>query len=274
MNAFTTSTAVMARRVEPADSLDYFPTPPWATRAFCEHVLPAVWRWPDQFAGTACDPACGEGHMAAVLGEYFDNVAASDIYDYGYGRQADFLHPDWPRLSGIADPAWIITNPPFNRAAEFIDLALSRAKRGVAILARTTLQEGEERYDTLFKHRPPQLVAQFVERCSMVKGRWAINARSATAYQWFVWLRHPPHDWLHTRLIWIPKSKITLRRHDDWLRFGGCSDLAATHPIVKMIEAQGRRHAVSIEAVRANMTMDAPSPATIGDVRKHMEALL
>lgn len=35
-----TSTAVMARRVEPADSLDFFPTPPWATRAFCEHVMP------------------------------------------------------------------------------------------------------------------------------------------------------------------------------------------------------------------------------------------
>lgn len=30
------STAVMQRRVEPLDSLDDFPTPPWATRALCE----------------------------------------------------------------------------------------------------------------------------------------------------------------------------------------------------------------------------------------------
>lgn len=31
-----TSTAVMQRRVEAHDSLDDFPTPPWATRALCE----------------------------------------------------------------------------------------------------------------------------------------------------------------------------------------------------------------------------------------------
>ena len=31
--AQNTSTAVMARRAEAPDSLDFFPTPPWATRA-------------------------------------------------------------------------------------------------------------------------------------------------------------------------------------------------------------------------------------------------
>ena len=34
-----TSHAVMAQRTESPDSLDDFPTPPWATRAFVEHVL-------------------------------------------------------------------------------------------------------------------------------------------------------------------------------------------------------------------------------------------
>ena len=33
-----TSHAVMAQRIEPHDSLDYSPTPPWATRALCEQV--------------------------------------------------------------------------------------------------------------------------------------------------------------------------------------------------------------------------------------------
>jgi hypothetical protein len=33
-------TAVMAQRREPPDALDYFPTPPWATRALFRHVLP------------------------------------------------------------------------------------------------------------------------------------------------------------------------------------------------------------------------------------------
>ena len=34
-----TSHAVMAQRIEAADSPDDFPTPPWATRALIEHVL-------------------------------------------------------------------------------------------------------------------------------------------------------------------------------------------------------------------------------------------
>lgn len=34
-----TSTAVMARRFQPADDLDFFPTPGWGTRALCEHLI-------------------------------------------------------------------------------------------------------------------------------------------------------------------------------------------------------------------------------------------
>jgi hypothetical protein len=34
--------AIMAARQEPADSLDFFPTPPFATRALVEHALPAL----------------------------------------------------------------------------------------------------------------------------------------------------------------------------------------------------------------------------------------
>ncbi len=32
------SSAVMQQRSEPHDSLDDFPTPPWATRALCEYI--------------------------------------------------------------------------------------------------------------------------------------------------------------------------------------------------------------------------------------------
>jgi hypothetical protein len=36
-----TSHAVMAQRFEALDSLDDFPTPPWATRALCEKLIRA-----------------------------------------------------------------------------------------------------------------------------------------------------------------------------------------------------------------------------------------
>ena len=39
MGKQNTSHAVMAQRFEAKDSLDDFPTPPWATRALLEHVI-------------------------------------------------------------------------------------------------------------------------------------------------------------------------------------------------------------------------------------------
>src|SRR5262249_9059766 len=58
----------MAQRVEPKDSADDFPTPPWATRALVEHVL----RKPGELATMRClEPACGARHMAKVLKKYF-----------------------------------------------------------------------------------------------------------------------------------------------------------------------------------------------------------
>ena len=83
-----TSHAVMAQRAEAKDSLDDFPTPPWATRALIEHVLGNK----VSFSKMSClEPACGRGYMAKVLEEYFCNVEASDVYDYGYGSAQDFL---------------------------------------------------------------------------------------------------------------------------------------------------------------------------------------
>jgi hypothetical protein len=82
------SHAVMAQRVESSDSLDDFPTPPWATRALVEHVIGGKKRVRTQHC---LEPACGAGHMAKVLSEYFGHVKASDIHQYGYGDVRDFL---------------------------------------------------------------------------------------------------------------------------------------------------------------------------------------
>ena len=123
-----TSHAVMAQRVEPLDSLDDFPTPPWATRALFEHVIDG-----QEFNHQSCwEPACGKGHMAKVLNEYFGEVIASDIFPYGYGSTRDFLDE-----AMVQEVDWIITNPPFNRAEKFAAKALSIATTGVAIFARS-----------------------------------------------------------------------------------------------------------------------------------------
>jgi hypothetical protein len=207
-------TSVMARRHEPPGSLDFFPTPPWATRALFRHVLPAVGV---KEVGRVWEPACGEGHMAAVIAEFTQEpVIATDIFDYGYGsRPVDFLDVQLaPTFAVCAD--WIITNPPFKPADQFALRALDLAHVGVALLLRVQWVEGEERYNSLFRDRPPTLVAPFVERVAMVKGRWDPDASTATCYAWFVWL----HGAAPCAPFWIPPGcKAALTNVNDRRRF-------------------------------------------------------
>jgi hypothetical protein len=81
--------AIMSSRVQPKDDLDYSPTPPWATRALIERVFPILGV---RDLASVWEPACGEGHMAEVLREFFAEVTATDVFDYGYGdAEHDFL---------------------------------------------------------------------------------------------------------------------------------------------------------------------------------------
>lgn len=89
------------------NSSDFYPTPPDVTIALIENLLiPAsakIW-----------EPACGTGKMADVLKEYGYCVESSDILETGYGKVQDFL------TATNCDCDWIITNPPFSLAEQFI----------------------------------------------------------------------------------------------------------------------------------------------------------
>ncbi len=199
-----TSHAVMAQRYEPKDSLDNFPTPPWATRALLEHVIS-----PQELRMQSCwEPACGEGHMAKVLDDYFGTVYASDIHPYGYGSTRDFLDDGTDQ-----DVDWIITNPPFKQAEEFVVKALSIARRGVAMLARTVFAESVGRYQRLFSTTPPTKVAIFAERVPIFKERLDPKGSTATSYAWFVW--EAPVG-VTTQKLWIPPCRKILERASDY----------------------------------------------------------
>lgn len=204
--------SIMSGRVEPDDSLDYFPTPPCATRALIEIVFKHLRITVDN--ASAREPACGEGHIAEVLTEYFAQVSASDIFDYGYGDVADFLDE---HTSQTAD--WFITNPPFDEKAEaFLTRMLALARVGVGMFVRLQWLEGEGRYERIFDPAmtPPTLVAFFSERIALCKGRWDPEGGTATAYIWLVWIKgHKPQA-----PLWIPPVVVdTLTRPDDGERF-------------------------------------------------------
>lgn len=199
----------MQQRAEPHHSLDDFPTPPWATRALCEHIKSRFF-W--TLSGcSAREPAANRGHMVRPLREAFGTVEASDIHDYGASfPQADYLFGPYP-----APVDWTITNPPYRLAEQFITRALRTSKIGVAVIVRTAFLEGVGRHKTLFIPHPPAAVLQFTERVVMHKGRLSAKGSTATAYCWIVWTTAPiPPP--HTEFRWIAPCRKRLEKPGDY----------------------------------------------------------
>jgi hypothetical protein len=200
-----TSSAVRQQRTEPKDSLDDFPTPPWATRALCE-VLVRAYGTLDSM--TCREPAANRGHMVRPLREYFDSVEASDIHDYGTGFPvADYLFGPPP-----ASVDWTITNPPFRLAEQFLHRAFETSRMGVAVIVRTAFLESVGRYKSLFTVNPPSQVLQFTERVVMHKGKLSEKGSTATAYCWLIWQQGETE----TRFGWIPPCRKRLERKSDY----------------------------------------------------------
>jgi hypothetical protein len=199
------SSAVMQQRSEAHDSLDDFPTPPWATRALCEWLG----KYHDLSKQCCREPAANRGHMVGPLAESFAQVLASDVHDYGYGFEVrDYLFGPFDEDR----THWVITNPPFRLAEQFIDRALALTDVGCAMLVRSAFLEGVGRFERLFNRRPPTSVLQFSERVVMHKGKLAPEGSTATAYCWLVW----EHACCETNLDWIAPCRKRLEKAEDY----------------------------------------------------------
>ena len=163
----------------------------------------------------AYDPACGAGHMAMPLGEYFTGgVHATDVHDWGFGVRRDL---DFTLVDPVAMPLgidWIVTNPPFTLAERFLDKALGIARAGVAMLLRLQWLEGEERYELIYRNRKPLIMAPFAERVPMIEGVWDPEATTATAYAWFIWAKAQTPRTIRTEHIEPGAEKRHTRTED------------------------------------------------------------
>ena len=187
----------MQRREKGLDQFDYFGTPAWATRSLLRYLIENR-PYLNLDLSTVIEPACGQGHMSRPLAEVFKTVISSDIQDFGYGEVSDFLFPSFKTKANF-----IISNPPFVLADQFIQKSLDLCTVGCAFLVRSAFAEGIKRHETLFSVTPPTFRLQFVERVVMSKGAprdpdqnyWCEKSQkmkrpsSATSYEWMVWLK-------------------------------------------------------------------------------------
>jgi hypothetical protein len=168
---------------------DYYATDPNTIDALlkCETFGPCIW-----------EPACGEGHLSKRLIKHGFYVKSTDLIDrdFGFGG-IDFLQ------ESEKFPGDIITNPPYKYAAEFANKALDLIEEGhkVALFLKLTFLEGQKRYQSLFKDRPPKSVCVFVSRQVCAKnGKFDIGGQPAIAYAWYIWEKGYSGD---TVIKWI-----------------------------------------------------------------------
>jgi hypothetical protein len=224
------------RTVAPKE-LEYFPTPPWATRAICEWLEANVVGHGALKTDSCWEPCCGEGHMARPLAEYFGSLRASDVHQYGGtllgGPSSQPLPPnevaDFTLAPMIADEIacvdWVFLNPPFKLALDFIRAATAASRKGFVVIARSAFGEGQDRFRDLWSVFPPAYELQFAERVVMLEGRLiedgkidpfaekpGTKASTATAYIAHVWLAGQ----CDTRKRWLGPCRRRLERPGDY----------------------------------------------------------
>ena len=147
--------------------------------------------------------ACGEGHLSKRLEELGHNVDSTDLIDRGYGQgNVNFLECE----KRLTDYNCILTNPPYNKAMDFVLHALELLDNGgyCIMFLKTTFLEGKKRYNELFSKYPPKYIFQFSNRVLCAKNgnfeRMIAGGGSAVAYAWFIWEKGYKGD---TIIKWI-----------------------------------------------------------------------
>lgn len=178
----TNSSRVHSRR-----KLDNYPTPSSATIALLKFLdLPKstiIW-----------EPACGIGEMSKVITQQgYYSVVSTDLYNYDYG----IAGIDFTKTTSLLGD-WIITNPPFNLSAEFIENAHKLEPEGFAFLLKSQYWHAAKRLE-LFNRVKPAYILPLTWRLDFLKGE---RGGSPTMdCLWTVWIQG------NTRAEYVPLEK-------------------------------------------------------------------
>ena len=162
---------------------DFYATDPDSVRALFDNV--------NIVGDSFYEPCVGQGHIADVIKEYFPyaTVYVSDIVDRGYKGTVikDFVNSE-PKVK----TDWVITNPPYKYAKEFIDNSLKVANKGVAMFLKIQFLEGQSRKEW-FKSNHLKYVYVFSKRQDPWRNGEKVNPKtgkkwgSTMCFAWFIW---------------------------------------------------------------------------------------
>ena len=98
---------------------------------------------------------------------------------------------------------YIVTNPPYKLATEFVTKALDTVTIGnkVCYFLKIQFLEGAKRYEELYKHNELKHVLVYSKRISTAKnGEFDRYKTTAMCHAWFVWEKgyqgKPTIDWI------------------------------------------------------------------------------
>ena len=140
--------------------------------------------------GRVLEPCVGGGHIADVLKTVADRVDCTDLVDRGYDGTVvlDFLEQN---VSPIYD--WVVTNPPYKLAQDFIEQSLRATKDGghVAMFLKIQFLEGNKR-KLFFEDTPPKTVYVFSKRQNPLRNGEPLDEKgkpwsTTMCFSWFVW---------------------------------------------------------------------------------------
>jgi hypothetical protein len=198
---------MVARRSNFDETKDFIPTPPWATRALYEYVVPYLKT--EAPRTSILDPAAGYGHMSRVFEEYgHKRVLATDVVPYENIGVRDFITV--PPPIALGNPDFIVTNPPYKYVREFIIQALQETAKGVGMLCRIQVLESQKRYEHIFDRIPPTQIAFFSDRIPFKSGVVVRKAPKMYFHIWLWWDDREPQP-----PIWIPPNAQQLLEKDS-----------------------------------------------------------
>jgi hypothetical protein len=170
-----------------------------------EQFLDAYQLWDGMEVREVLEPCCGEHDISKVLEKRGYSVTARDISMVdGY----DFLL-EKHRFQ------FILTNPPYSLAFEFIQQCKKVAEGGFALLLPITYLQGKQRFDHVWTDTEYPLEKVFVfTRYPMLGPDPRPDGKYPTGmacYGWFVW--NSQHRGPAT-IDWLDNDKFVLRKKD------------------------------------------------------------